>query len=79
MSRAFNADDLHDILSETMRQVTDPKKPMELDRANTVANLADKMIKLAQTEVNYIKATESQPASGFFNHIKSVPALTEQK
>ena len=45
----------------------DEDKPIELDRAKAVADIAQVIINSAKVEVDYVKATErSRASSGFF-------------
>lgn len=57
--------DLRDHLFETLEALRDPDKPMEIDRAHAVANVARQIIDTAKVEVAFMKATGGELGSGF--------------
>lgn len=57
--------DLRDHLFETIEALKDPERPMELDRAKAIADVAQVIINSAKVEVDYIKFSERAKASGF--------------
>lgn len=60
--------DLRDHLFETLEALKDSDKPMDLDRAKAISNVAQTIINSAKVEVDLVKAINgSAPASrGFF-------------
>lgn len=58
-------EDLRNHLFATIEGLLDPEKPMELDRAKVVADVAQTIINSAKVEVDFMKATDSVTGSGF--------------
>lgn len=58
-------EDLRNHLFATLEALQDEEKPMDLDRAKVVADVAQTIINSAKVEVDYAKVTGSQLASGF--------------
>ncbi len=58
-------DDLRDHLFETLEALKDPDKPMELDRARTVADVAQVIVESAKVEVNFLKVTGALRSTHF--------------
>lgn len=50
-------DDLRNHLFETLEALKDEEKPMELDRAKAIANVARVIVDSAKVEVDYLKVT----------------------
>lgn len=65
-------DDLRNHLFATLEALQDAEKPMDLERARTIASVAQTVINSAKVEVDFIKATGSA-GSGFIPEEK--PAL----
>ena len=60
-------EDLRNHLFATMEALLDEDKPLELDRAKAIADIAQVIVDSAKVEVEYVKATErSRASSGFF-------------
>lgn len=60
---------LNDVRSEmmaTLRALRDRENPMDLDRAKTMATIANVLVDTAKVEVDYLKVT-GQNFSGFLN------------
>lgn len=60
---------LNDVRSEmmaTLRALRDRENPMDLDRAKTMATIANVLVDTAKVEVDYLKVT-GQNFSGFMN------------
>jgi hypothetical protein len=51
-------EDLRDHLFETIEKLKDDEKPMEIDRARAVADVAGKIIDSARVEVEHLKTLE---------------------
>jgi hypothetical protein len=58
-------DDLRNHLFETLEALKDPDKPMELDRARAVADVAKVLVESAKVEVDFLKVTGAAKATGF--------------
>ena len=58
-------EDLRNHLFVTIEGRLDPDKPMELDRAKAVAEVAQVMINSAKVEVDMVKALGAVTGSGF--------------
>lgn len=58
-------EDLRNHLFVTIEGLLDPDKPMELDRAKAVAEVAQVMINSAKVEVDMVKAMGAANGTGF--------------
>jgi len=58
--------DLRDHLFETLEALKDPDKPMDLDRAKVISDVAQTIINVAKVEVEMVKAVGGQAPSGDF-------------
>jgi N-acetylglutamate synthase/N-acetylornithine aminotransferase len=58
-------DDLRNHLFETLEALKDPEKPMDLDRAKAVADVAKEIIASAKVEVDFLRVTGAAEGSGF--------------
>lgn len=61
--------DLRDHLFATIEGLLDEEKPMEIDRAKAVAEVAQVIVNSAKIEVEYVKATQ-QSGTGFISDTK---------
>lgn len=52
-----NIEDLRAHLFETLAALKDPAKPMEIDRAKAIVDVAQVIVNTAKVEVDYVKAT----------------------
>lgn len=59
-------DDLRNHLFETLEMLKDPDSPMDLDRAKTIASVAQVIVNSAKVEVDFIKATGRDDGSTKF-------------
>jgi len=57
--------DLRDHLFETLEALKDEEKPMELDRAKTIADVARAIVESAKVEVDFLKVTGAMRSSDF--------------
>ena len=64
--------DLRAHLFDTLEALKDPTKPMDIDRAKAVAEVAGKIIDSARVEVEFAKVTGNARGSGFL--LPSLPA-----
>ncbi|QPO18815.1 MULTISPECIES: hypothetical protein [Pseudomonas] len=58
-------EDLRNHLFVTIESLLDSEKPMEIDRAKAVAEVAQVMINSAKVEVDMVKALGARNGSGF--------------
>jgi len=58
--------DLRDHLFETLEALKDPDKPMDLERARAVSEVAQTMINLAKVEVDMVRALDGRGIEGAF-------------
>lgn len=58
-------DDLRNHLFETLEALKDEEKPMDLDRARAVADVAKVIVESAKVEVNFLKVTGAAKSTGF--------------
>lgn len=57
--------DLRNHLFETLEALKDPDKPMELDRAKAVADVARVIVDSAKVEVDFLKVTGAAKSTDF--------------
>lgn len=57
--------DLRNHLFETLEALKDPEKPMELDRARAVADVARVIVESAKVEVDFLKVTGGTRSTDF--------------
>lgn len=62
---ANTIDDLRSHLFETLAALKDKEKPMDLDRAQAVADVAKVIIESAKVEVSFLKVTGALKSTGF--------------
>lgn len=62
---AHTINDLRAHLFETLRALKDPDKPMDLDRARAVADIARTIIDTAKVEVSFLEVTGAADSTGF--------------
>jgi hypothetical protein len=65
-------DDLRNHLFETLEALKDEDKPMDLDRARAVAEVAKVIVESAKVEVNFLKVTGAVRSTNF------LPDATEE-
>jgi hypothetical protein len=58
-------DDLRNHLFETLEALKDDEKPMDLDRARAIADVAKVIVESAKVEVNFLKVTGAVRSTGF--------------
>jgi hypothetical protein len=58
-------EDLRNHLFATLEALQDEEKPMEIDRAKTIADVAQVIVNSAKIEVDFIKATGRSQGTGF--------------
>lgn len=68
-----NVSDLRAVLFDTLAELRDPDKPMEIDRAKAVVEVAQAIINSAKVEVDFAKATGQRSGSGFLPIADSGP------
>lgn len=58
-------DDLRNHLFETLEELKDKEKPMELDRARAIADVAKVLVASAKVEVDFLKVTGALRSTDF--------------
>jgi len=58
--------DLRNHLFATLEALQDETKPMDLDRARAIAEVATVVVESAKAEVLFLKTTDNVQGSGFF-------------
>lgn len=58
-------EDLRNHLFATLEALQDEDKPMEVDRAKTIAEVAQVIVNSAKIEVDFIRATGKSKGTGF--------------
>lgn len=58
--------DLRDHLFETLESLKDPEKPMDLERARVISDVAQTIINSAKVEVDLVKAVSGSSAGSVF-------------
>src|SRR5258707_10796433 len=75
--------DLRDHLFETLEALKDTGKPMDLERARVISDVAQTIINTAKVEVDLVKAVSAcAPGSGFFNlpeESRQLPKIPETR
>lgn len=56
--------DLRDHLFETIEMLKDPEKPMDLERARAVSDVAQTIINAAKVEVDLVRALDGRARGG---------------
>lgn len=67
-------DDLRNHLFATLEALADPDKPMDLDRARTIADVARVVVESAKVEVEFLKVTGAVKSTGFLPDGDEQPA-----
>lgn len=67
-------EDLRNHLFETLEALKDEDKPMDIERARTVAEVAKVIVESAKVEVAYVKAVGGMCATGFIPDEPAPPA-----
>lgn len=71
--------DLRNHLFATLEALQDPDKPMEIDRAKAIADVAKVLVDSAKVEVMFISAMDGDVKStGFIESDNSLPAPARQ-
>jgi hypothetical protein len=70
----YTIDHLREHLFETLKGLRDPDKPMELERAKAVADVARVVVDTAKAEVAFLDATGAVASTGFMPD-REAPAL----
>lgn len=74
--------DLRDHLFETIEALKDPDKPMDIERARAISDVAQTIINTAKVEVDMAKAIGGLPESHFLQikeesrELPKIPRLT---
>ena len=63
-------EDLRNHLFETIEMLKDDEKPMALDRAKTIAEVAQTLINVAKVEVQFLEATGGRKGTGFIPQLE---------
>lgn len=71
-------EELREQLFATLRDLRDPVKPMEIDRAKAISEVAQTIINSAKVEVDFINATGAK-GTGFVPSNSVVPRLVGTK
>lgn len=73
--------DLRDHLFETLELLKDPEKPMDLERAAAISQVAQVIINTAKVEVDLLKAVSGSSGSQFFQmkeDSRELPKIAER-
>lgn len=66
-------EDLREQLFDTIKQLKDPAKPLAVDRARAISDLAGQIIQSAKVEVDMLRVVNGKKGTGF------VPLATPEK
>lgn len=58
-------EDLRNHLFVTLEALLDEEKPMDIDRAKAIADVAQVIVNSAKVEVDFLRATDRSQGSGF--------------
>lgn len=61
--------DLRDHLFETIEALKDPDRPMEIERAKAISDVAQTIINSAKAEIELLKVIDGSRGSEFFGHV----------
>jgi hypothetical protein len=67
--------DLRNHLFETLESLKDEEKPMDIERAKAISNVAQKLIDTAKVEVAFLKVTGADGSPEFFDAPPMRPQL----
>jgi hypothetical protein len=67
--------DLHNHLFETLEALKDSDKPMPIDRAKAIVEVAQVLVNAAKVEVAFYDAVGGETATGFFGLHQEKPKL----
>lgn len=70
-----NISDVRQSLLDTLRDLRDTSKPLDVERAKAIAGVASVIVDSARVEVQYLQVT-GQRGGEFFGH-SAPPALTQ--
>jgi hypothetical protein len=62
-------EDLRNHLFATLEALQDEDKPMDLERAKAIADVAQVIVNSAKVEVDFLKATDRREGTGFIREI----------
>lgn len=65
MAKKTKIDDLRDHLFAALEGLADEEKPMDIARAQAIADVAKVIVESAKVEVSYLKVTGGLEGSGF--------------
>lgn len=65
MTKKNKIEDLRNHLFETLEALRSEEKPMELDRAREIANVAKVIVESAKVEVTFLKVTGERKSTDF--------------
>lgn len=71
--------DLREHLFETLAALKNPEKPMDLDRAKTIAEVAKVIVESAKAEVSFLATTGALNSTGFIPNPQAVPVPGERR
>jgi hypothetical protein len=66
-------DDLRNHLFEALEALKDDEKPMELDRARAIADVAKVLVESAKVEVDFLKVTGAIRSTNFLPVVDEEP------
>lgn len=70
-------EDLRNHLFETIEALKDAEKPMDIERAKAIADVAQVVVNSAKVEVDFLRALDSSQDTGFIqSHHQIEPAGT---
>lgn len=67
-------EDLRNHLFATLEALQDPEKPMEIDRARAISDVAKVIVDSARVEVEFVKATGETVQSGLLTSSLDAPS-----
>lgn len=71
--------DLRKHLFDTLKDLRDPNKPFDLDRAKTIAQVAGVVIESAKVECQFLNTVGGAADTGFIPKTERGPRLTQDK
>jgi hypothetical protein len=74
MATKNKIDDLRNHLFETLEALKDDEKPMDIDRAKAIADVARVIVESAKVEVDFLKVTGAAKSTNFLPDADEQPA-----
>lgn len=72
-------EDLRNHLFATLEALQDKDKPMEIDRARAVADVAKVLVDSAKVEVDFLRVTDAAGGTGFISEARQISGPDQKR